>query len=155
MADEELTDFDNDVHVGGTGETRDHKAAEAIYPCMALTAASTDGTVKPANGGVAGENFFGVAGVPEGNEPTEVIEVGEPVPVYRKGSGSECWMFLKAVAGPIPVSEGDIAILSSTDGQVELADESAVAAKAGLKVGIFQNERPGHATDRQMVRVKI
>ena len=157
MADEKLSDVDNQVCIGGPNDPVDHRAAEAITPCMALTAASTDGSVKPANGGVADENFYGVAGVPEWDAPDIDAEVAvdSPVPVHKKGSGAECWMFLAPAAGPIPVEEGDILILSSTDGYVEKGDESSAAAKAGQVVGVCRKGSPGHATDRKMILVKI
>ena len=45
--------------------------------------------------------------------------------------------------------------MSTTDGLVAKADESAAAAKAGFVVGIAQHDHPGHATENRMIRVKI
>lgn len=159
MADDSFggaTGKDNAVHVGGSSEVEDHYAEEAVQPGHAVTmGGSTTGQVHPANSGTADENFYGTSGVPEGTDPDAEIPIGNPVPVHKKGSGAVVWMMLKAVAGPIPVEGGDIAILSATDGQIEKADESSVAAKAGLVVGTFQHPDPGHATDMHLVRVKI
>lgn len=147
---------DNRVHCGGTSETEDHKAEEAILPGMAVTGAgNTDGKVRPANSGVANENFYGTSGVPVGADPDTEIAIGNPAPIYKKGSGSVVWMHLKGAAGPIPVEEGDIAILSATDGQIEKADETTTPAKTGQVVGIFQHYDAGHATEMHLVRVKI
>lgn len=156
MADEVLSDKDNRVYCGGPDDPEDHPAEEAIYPGMAVTmSGNTDGSVRPANGGVADENIYGVAGVPEGCDPDTVIAIGNPVPVHKKGSGAVVWMHLAGAAGPIPVEAGDIAVISTTDGYVAKGDESSVAVKAGFKVGVFQHYDAGHATDKHMVRVKI
>lgn len=147
---------DNAVHVGGTGETEDHSAEEAIKPGMAATGTgSTSGQVRPANSGVANESFYGTCGVPEGTDPDTEIAIGLPAPIHKKGSGAVVWMMLLAVAGPIPVAEGDVAILSATDGLIEKADETTNPVKEAQKVGVFQHADPGHATDMHLVRVKI
>lgn len=156
MADEVLSDVDNAVHVGGTGESRDRKCEEAVTPTMVVTSAgNTDGSVRPANSGVAGENVYGVAGVPLGGDPDTEVAIGIPIPVFQKGSGAIVWCTLKPESGPVPVEEGDIIIEADEDGLVSLGDESAVAAKAGQVVGVCQMYSPGHATDNKMIRVKI
>lgn len=153
---EVLSDKDNSVHVGGTSETEDHGAEEAVYPTMVVTTGgATDGRVHPANSGTADENVYGVAGIPEGTDPDTIIAIGSPVPVHKKGSGAVVWVKLLAVAGPVPINAGDIMITSATDGLVEKADESSVAAKAGTVVGVAQHDHPGHATEDRMIRVKI
>ncbi len=147
---------DNAVHVGGTGETEDHYAEEAIKPGMATTmAGNTGGQVRPANSGQADENFYGTCAVPEGADPDAEVAIGNPAPILKKGSGAVVWMMLKGASGPIPVEGGDIAILSATDGQIEKADETTTPAKTGQVVGVFQHYDPGHATDMHLVRVKI
>lgn len=156
MADQVLSEVDNAVHCGGTAETEDHYAEEALYPAAVVTTAgSTSGQVHPANGGVADENVYGVAGVPLGADPDTVIPIGNPVPVFRKGSGSVVWVKLMAAAGPVPINAGDILIVATEDGKVSKADESSVAAKAGFVVGVAQHDHPGHATDDKYIRVKI
>ncbi len=156
MADEKLSDVDNSVCVGGSSETEDHGAEEACYPTdIVTTGGATDGRVHPANSATAGENVYGVAGIPEGTDPDTIIAIGNPVPVHKKGSGAVVWVRLKAASGPVPINAGDIIILSAEDGKVALGDESSVAAKAGLVVGVAQHDHPGHATDDKMIRVKI
>lgn len=151
-----LSDVDNAVHVGGTAETEDHYAEEAVTPTMVVTTSgSTSGQVHPANSGTADENVYGVSGVPEGCDPDTEIAIGSPVPVHKKGSGAVVWVKLMAAAGPVPINAGDIIIIATEDGKVSKADETTTPAKSGQVVGVAQHDHPGHATDDKMIRVKI
>ncbi len=156
MVDQVLSDVDNKVHCGGSSETEDHNAEEAVKPTMVVTTAgSTTGQVHPANSGTADENVYGVSGVPIGADPDTEIAISSPAPIYKKGSGTVVWVKLMAAAGPVPINAGDVIIEATEDGKVSKGDETAAAAKAGQVVGIAQHDHPGHATEDKMIRVKI
>lgn len=155
MADETLggDNIDNSVHVGGPNDPKPYVTGETIKPGMvvSLSGVTTRAILKC----TTSLGVLGVMLVPLGADPDADVLINFPVDVLLKGSSAIVWCHLQAVAGPVAVNGGDVAVVGSTAGYVAKADEAAAAVKHMNVVGIFQSYSPGHATDKKMVQVII
>ena len=153
MVDEVLSDVDNAVHIGGPHDPKPYTTGETIVPGMIVSLSGV--TTKLILKCTTSLGVLGVMLVPLGADPDAGVVINLPVDVLLKNSGAKVWCHLQAVAGPVAVNDGDVAVVGSTAGYVAKGDESVNPIKELNMVGTFGSYNAGHATDKKMVMVII
>ena len=153
MVDEVLSDVDNAIHIGGPNDPKPYTTGETIKPGMIVSLSGV--TTKLILKCTTSLGVLGVMLVPLGADPDADVLINLPVEVLLKGTGAKVWCHLQAVAGPVAVNDGDVAVTGSTAGYCAKADETTNPVKELNKVGVFASYNAGHATDKKMVMVTI
>ena len=153
MVDQVLSDVDNAIHIGGPNDPKPYTTGESIKPGMVVSLSGV--TTKLILKCTTSLGVLGVMLVPLGADPDADVLINLPVDVLLKNSAAKVWCHLQAVAGPVAVNDGDVAVVGSTAGYVAKGDESSNPIKELNMVGTFGSYNAGHATDKKMVMVII
>ena len=112
-----LTDFDNQVHSGGSDDTlmgrTNEDTAYTLYEGMAVSGTGqTAGNIVRMDGSDILNRVMGIVRRPHatGKDVDQPIAHDKPVNVFPIDGASKVWVPIAIAAGPIPIIDGDVII---------------------------------------------